>query len=198
MTETKNDAANSRWNWSHAALVVSLGIDISLLASLINPPELFHLSVTAYCLLAALVVWPLLVDRQRQRKWDTIISSIPVPFDLALTPGFFKEYTRISESLVKIAKHSDLLFRDLALTRIEGVAGEIELLARGQIIFHATETWRTAYQHILETLRLKTHYSVALVRTGDYWNDSPGRQSMRWTLFFGQKKALPNWTAPLL
>jgi hypothetical protein len=180
MTETKKHVVkNSGWNWGHAALVCALGVDILVLASLTDTPARLELSATAFCVLAALVAWPLLVDRQRQREWNAFLASIPIPFDLALTPGFFKEYTRISESLVKIARHGDLFFRDLALTRIEAVAGEIEMLARGQITFHATETWRTAYQHLLETLRLKTYYSVAWVRTSDYWNDIPGRQSMQ-------------------
>ena len=52
-------------------------------------------------------------------------------------------------------------------------------LAKGQVVFDATETWRAAYQRVLETMRVKAYYSVAWVRTNDYWNDVPGRQSMR-------------------
>ena len=52
-------------------------------------------------------------------------------------------------------------------------------MAKGEVVFDATETWRTAYQRVLETMRVKTYYSVAWVRTNEYWNDAPGRQSMR-------------------
>ena len=81
-------------------------------------------------------------------------------------------------ALTMIARQNDLLYRDLALTRLEAIAHEVETLARGEVVFTATETWRTAYQQILETLRLKTYFSVAWVRTNDYWNDAPGRQSI--------------------
>jgi hypothetical protein len=81
--------------------------------------------------------------------------------------------------LTKIVKHHDLLFQDLCRIRIEGMASELATLAKGDVVFDATETWRTAYQRVLETLRVKSYYSVAWVRSSDYWNDAPGRQSMR-------------------
>ena len=62
---------------------------------------------------------------------------------------------------------------------MEVIGEEVATLAKGQVVFDATETWRAAYQRVLETMRVKTYYSVAWVRTNGYWNDTPGRQSMR-------------------
>jgi hypothetical protein len=102
-----------------------------------------------------------------------------VPFALAGESRLYGEYVKIAEALTRIVKHNDLLFHDLCRVRIENMANELTTLAKGEVIFDATETWRTAYQRVLETLRVKTYYSVAWVRSSDYWNDAPGRQSMR-------------------
>jgi hypothetical protein len=118
-------------------------------------------------------------QKRERRGWDNVLATLPVPFALATEPGFFKEYAKIAESLTTIIRHRDLLFHDLSRSRIEALAEEVATLAKGQLVFDATETWRTAYQRVLETMRVKTYYSVAWVRTNDYWNDAPGRQSMR-------------------
>jgi hypothetical protein len=102
-----------------------------------------------------------------------------VPFALAREPRLYGEYVKIVEALTRIVKHNDLLFHDLCRIRVENMANELMTLAKGEVIFDATETWRTAYQRVLETLRVRTYYSVAWVRTSDYWNNVPGRQSMR-------------------
>jgi hypothetical protein len=177
--EKHNPVSGSHWSWSLTALVLVLGMNVFLVASFAYPPAQFKLLATTFGLLAGLVVWQMHADRQRAREWSAVLNTMPIPFALAPVPGFFKEYARIAEALMKIAKYNDLLFRDLALTRIEAVADEVAFLARGQIVFNATETWRTVYQNILETLHVKTYYSVAWVRSNDYWNDGPGRQSMQ-------------------
>ena len=118
-------------------------------------------------------------QKMQRRGWDDVLATLPVPFALATEPGFFKEYVKIAESMTTIVRHSDLLFHDLSRSRLEAIAEEVATLAKGQVVFDATETWRAAYQRVLETMRVKSYYSVAWVRTNDYWNDAPGRQSMR-------------------
>jgi hypothetical protein len=118
-------------------------------------------------------------DKQERARWDDVLNTLPIPFALATEPRFFAEYVKIAEGMTNIVRHNDLLFHDLSRSRLEAIAEEVATLAKGQVVFDATETWRTAYQHVLETLRVKTYYSVAWVRTNDYWNDPPGRQSMQ-------------------
>jgi hypothetical protein len=133
----------------------------------------------AIALLIALTLLHLREDRLRHREWTTIFNTLPTPFALASTPGFFERYAEVAEAITTASQHGDSLYRGLALTHLEGVADDLKTLARGHIVFHATETWRAAYQHVLETLRVKTYLSVAWVRTNEYWNDAPGRQSMK-------------------
>ena len=160
------------------ALVIAIGLFLMAIESSALPTGMLAL-LAALAAPTALVVFHLKADRRRHRELTTMLNVLPIPFALAPAPGFFQQYVKFADALTKIGRHNDRLFRDLALHRLTTVADEFATMANGRIVFHATETWRTAYQHILETLRVKTYLSVAWVRTNDYWNDPPGRQSMR-------------------
>jgi hypothetical protein len=140
-------------------------------------------TLTIFLALVALLIglmgtWLVAENRDRQNLRQ-ILRMLPIPFSLATEPNFFGEYLKIAGAMTQIVKHTDSLFRELGRDRLAYMATELETLARGEVAFNGTETWRTAYQHVLETLHVKTYYSVAWVRTGDYWDDAPGRQSMR-------------------
>ena len=160
------------------ALVIAIGLFLMAIESSALPTGTLAL-LAAIAVPTVLVVSHLKADRQRHRELTAMLNVLPIPFALAPAPGFFQQYVRFADALTKIGRHNDRLFRDLALHQLTTVADEFAMMATGRIVFHATETWRTAYQHILETLRVKTYLSVAWVRTNDYWNDAPGRQSMR-------------------
>jgi hypothetical protein len=100
---------------------------------------------------------------------------LPVPFALAKEPGLVDGYEKLAKSLTRIVQHNNRLFLDLARPRIESLADEVATLAKGEVVFDATETWRAAYQSVLETMRVITYYSVAWVRTNKYWNDAQQR-----------------------
>ena len=46
-------------------------------------------------------------------------------------------------------------------------------------MFDCTETWRAVYEDVLSACIPKRYLSVALVRTEDYWRDTPGDRSIR-------------------
>lgn len=46
-------------------------------------------------------------------------------------------------------------------------------------MFTGTEAWRTAYERILRSPGLGHYFSVAWLRSEDYWRDAPGRHSMQ-------------------
>jgi hypothetical protein len=161
--------------WS--LVVLAMFVVILVLCSAFVSNQLFI--VVAFIVPTALLVWHIREYRTRQNELSNMLSHLPIPFSLAATPGFAQHYSKIADAVSGIARHRDSLFRGLALTRLEAIADELEVIAQGEIVFAATETWRAAYRHILETLHVKTYYSVAWVRTNDYWNDTPGRQSMQ-------------------
>jgi len=150
-----------------------------LFACLASEPTQVVLLGMVVCFFVVLGFAEIQEHKKERRVWDRALTMLPLPFALATEPGFFKEHVKIAESMTKIVGHSDLLFQDLCRSRIEAVAEEMTTMAKGEVVFDATETWRTAYQRVLETMRVKTYYSVAWVRTNEYWNDAPGRQSMR-------------------
>jgi hypothetical protein len=106
-------------------------------------------------------------------------AKLPLPFALAAEPDLFEFNRRLGQALTTLAEQDDPLFRELAAAHLLGIADEVNELAQGTVTFPATETWRTAYQKLLLTLKVKTYLSVAWVRSADYWNDAPGRQSIQ-------------------
>ncbi len=155
------------------------GVAFLVFAWLTSEPAQVVFLGTLVCVCAGYGFVELREVKKERRGWDNALAALPVPFALATEPGFFKEYVKIVDSLTKVVRHSDLLFHELSRTRVEEIAEEVSTLAKGQVVFDATETWRSAYQRVLETMRVKSYYSVAWVRTNEYWNDAPGRQSMR-------------------
>lgn len=92
------------------------------------------------------------------------------------------ERTQLREivaALEQVPALQDPLFRELALVRSAALVDEAKLLAAGDIVFTNTETWRAAYERLLGGLNISTYYSVAWVRTSDYWCDQAGRRSIR-------------------
>jgi hypothetical protein len=119
---------------------------------------------------------------QRFRTFERRISAgfqkLSIPFMLA-DADLLHVYRRFAVAVMKIAEHQDPLFRELAAFDLTAMAADLERLARGTVVFSGTETWRAAYQKLLLTLNVQSYFSVAWVRTDDYWNDPPGKQSMQ-------------------
>ena len=113
-----------------------------------------------------------------ERRLLTAMESLYVSFTLA-DRGLLTVYRRMARAVVDIGAQSDPLACELASLRIATMADEMEELGRGTVVFNGTETWRAAYQKLLVTLKVKSYLSVAWVRTTDYWDDIPGRQSMQ-------------------
>ena len=65
------------------------------------------------------------------------------------------------------------------MLKLAWVTEEVRALASGRVVFSGTETWRTVYESLLQSPDLKTYRSVSWVKTRGYWQDQPGRQSMR-------------------
>lgn len=116
--------------------------------------------------------------RKAERQRSELLNRLQIPFSLAHEPGFFQQYSKFATAISELAKQTDPLLQEFAIMKLESLSDEVHALAGGRIIFTATETWRTVYQKLLESLHVKSYYSVAWVKTGEYWNDRPGRQSM--------------------
>ena len=118
-------------------------------------------------------------ERYRERRQAQLMARLQVPMALAPEHEFFNQYAAISDGIAKIARQSDPVLREFALLKLESLSEQVRSLARGTIVFSSTETWRTVYERLLESCLSDAYYSVAWAKTKDYWQDQPGRQSIR-------------------
>jgi hypothetical protein len=115
----------------------------------------------------------------RDRRRSEILEKLDVPLALAPEHDLFDQYSTFASALTELAGQKDPVLRAFALLRLDSVSEQVRSLARGRVVFSGTETWRAVYERILESHGLEEYLSVAWVKTKDYWQDPPGRQSMR-------------------
>ncbi|OWK40957.1 hypothetical protein FRUB_04849 [Fimbriiglobus ruber] len=102
-----------------------------------------------------------------------------VPLTLAPEHDLYAQYLAFCRTLTALAGQADPILREIAGLKLASVVGQLDLLASGTALFSGTEGWRTVYEKILASPDLREYRSVAWVRATDYWQDAPGRQSMR-------------------
>ncbi len=129
-------------------------------------------------ILAGLFVSYLAQNEERERRWAELLEKVQVPLALASDPELFGHYAAHSRALTDLARQSDAILREFALLKLTSLGEHVRSLARGTIVFSATEGWRTVYDQLLKSPDIRKYFSVAWVRTQDYWQDLPGRQSM--------------------
>ncbi len=118
-------------------------------------------------------------ERERDRRLGEVLEKLAVPVRLARDPELFDQYSAFCRVLTDLAGLSDPILRETAALKLASVNAQLAPLSNGTVVFAETEGWRTVYEKLLGSKRLQDYRSVALVRTKDYWQDAPGRQSMR-------------------
>lgn len=118
-------------------------------------------------------------DEERERQRNTVLGSLSTPLALAAEPELFRLYQSLCEGLTAVARQPDGILRDTTVQKLASVTEQVADLASGRIVFALTEGWRTVYERLLLSPKLRVYRSVAWVHTPDYWQDPPGRQSMR-------------------
>ncbi len=118
-------------------------------------------------------------EEVRESQRNAIVGSLSVPLALAADPAVFRVYRSLCDGLLAVAQLPDGILREAVVQKLESVTGQVAELGEGRVTFALTEGWRTVYERLLLSSGLKSYRSVAWVRTKDYWQDAPGRQSMR-------------------
>lgn len=90
--------------------------------------------------------------------------------------------SRITRATNAISEFDNSVFRKIVRFRIDELTTEFETMATGTVKFRSTETWRTAYEEILDRVPAKRYLSVALIQTDEYWQSEPGRRSIEFNL----------------
>ena len=130
-------------------------------------------------ILAGLFIAYVEQEDQRERRRVALLETLRVPLALAPEHDLFDQYCAFAEALDELARQTDPVLRQFALLKLASLSGQVRQMAQGTVIFSSTETWRTVYEQLLESTGLRCYRSVAWVKTRDYWQDRPGRQSMR-------------------
>lgn len=160
-----------------ASLVGSLLTGVaSVVAPL--PVQIAIQGVLVSILVGLVLTW--LEEQARRDAARAALSRLSQVVDmLDDKPELARIFQRVGEAFLAIGQQADQVFGATTATKLMSVAAELEQMAAGTIVFRGTEAWRTVYQEILQSRRLKLYRSVAWVKCPAYWQDPPGRQSMR-------------------
>ena len=130
-------------------------------------------------ILAGLFIAYVEQEGERERRREELLAQLLTPLTLAPEHELFDQYRAFAASLSDLAKQTDPALRRFAMLKLAAISEQLGSISRGKVVFNATESWRTVYEQILESPPLTHYLSVSWVKTRDYWQDSPGRQSMR-------------------
>jgi len=117
-------------------------------------------------------------ERLEKRRAE-LLEKLEVPVALAPEHDLFDQYKAFADALSQLATQTDPVLREFASVKLSSVTKDVQALASGTVVFAATETWRTVYEDLLLSPGIDEYQSVSWVKTADYWQDAPGRRSMR-------------------
>lgn len=108
-------------------------------------------------------------------------NSIPMKLSFSpLTCRFRRSPvpSELHDTFSRIHLFPDPVYQTHAQLRLSEVLAHLRDLADGRLTFSSTETWRTAYEDLLNTVSTKRYLSVAVLNSEDYWQDQPGKRSI--------------------
>jgi hypothetical protein len=118
-------------------------------------------------------------EEERERRRNEAVESVSVPLALASDPEVYALYRSMCSGLTAVANRPGGILRDAAVQKLASVTDQVSALAAGKVVFSLTEEWRTVYERLLRSPELVRYRSVAWVQSREYWQDSPGTQSMQ-------------------
>jgi hypothetical protein len=157
-----------------------LGSVLAGVTSIVAPlsTQIAVLGVLVSVLVGLLITW---LDEQARRDAGRVrLSGVARVVDaLEDEPELSRLFRRIADAFTSFSEPTDAVLRSATATKLLSMVAEMELMARGTIAFRGTESWRMIYQELLQSESLRLYRSVAWVRCANYWQDPPGRQSIR-------------------
>lgn len=157
-------------------VVVGLGLAVTVLLSW-TAGSLWLLSLVT--ILSAFSFGLLLECYLHIRSAPLDAGPLQTPFLLSHDRDVFPRFEAMSHALLRISQNTDPIYRSVTMQRLDLLFGQIKCIADGTIEFRGTETWRLVYEQLLKSPGLHSYRSVAWVRNDRYWQDGPGRQSLR-------------------
>ena len=178
------------WNWLLPALGLGLGLALWLVSFFSRSADLSELLHFVLLSLVLASVWSLLIRMRTERDSDVEPSLLETPLRLARDTEVFERYREISRSLLSISWQNDPIYREVGLERLAEIATELNSVAHGEVSFEGTETWRIVYEKLLRSPGLFQYRSVSRMNTDSYWQDEPGRRSLKVNIELHQKEQI--------
>ncbi len=157
-----------------AAVLLAAGFLLIGLVAALAPPAL------QWAILAGVILFLLTRVVTLSDALGTLIEQadlLRLPLAIAKDQRLLEISRRMGVAIQEIGSQFDPICRTLALTRLEQIERELGQIAQGRFVFSGTETWRVPYEQLLRSQGLYRYRSVAVVKTANYWQDEPGRQS---------------------
>jgi hypothetical protein len=176
------------WNFKFVGTALAGSLSCALVSAFATPQAQIATLGSVVSILAGLFVAYVEQEDVRERSRAELLATLHVPLELAKEPDLFEHHVAFGDSLLALARRTDepVLLR-FAQFKLASIDEQVRGLAQGRIVFPGTETWRTIYEQLLQSPGLGTYRSVAWVKSRDYWQDAPGRQSMRLNLALARK-----------
>lgn len=181
MGDTKSNSQRRPviWSFKFGSVTLLGSLTAALICSYTPPAGQIAFLGTLVSILTGLFVSYLEQEERREQRRTEMVERLHVPLALAPDHELFDQYCAFAESLIELAQQTDPALRQYALLRLASLTEQVRSLASGKIVFSSTETWRTVYEQILQSADLKSYRSVAWVKSKDYWQDQPGKQTMK-------------------
>src|SRR6266849_5578666 len=166
-------------SFKFVGISVSGALTMSLVCTFAPIPAQIGALGACLSILSGLFVSYVEQEEERERRQAALLETLKIPLALAPEHELFEKYDAYSQALAELAKQRDPVLRQYALLKLASITEQVRSLASGKVVFSSTETWRTVYEDLLYGPELKAYKSVSWVKTRGYWQDQPGRQSMR-------------------
>jgi hypothetical protein len=184
----KPRARSVLWNFKFVGTALAGSLTLALVSAFAPPPAQIAVLGSTVSILAGLFISYIEQDDAREKARAELLATLRVPLELAREPDLFEHFVSFGDSLIALARGRDEpVLKRFALVKLASINEQLKTLAEGRIVFSATETWRTVYEQLLQSRGLGTYRSVAWVKARDYWQDAPGRQSMRLNLALARR-----------
>lgn len=176
------------WNFKFVGTALAGSLTLALVSTFAPPPAQIAVLGSTISILAGLFVAYVEQEDAREKSRAELLGTLRIPLELAREQDLFQHFISFGDSLIALARGRDEpVLKKFALVKLASINEQLRTLAEGRIVFSATETWRTVYEQLLQSRGLGTYRSVAWVKARDYWQDAPGRQSMRLNLALARR-----------
>ncbi len=78
-----------------------------------------------------------------------------------------------------MADQTDSILRQFLTLKIADIGDQLQMLPDGTVVVTEIEAWGTIYNQLLRSPDITKYWSVAWVKSADYWQDQPGQQSIK-------------------